>query len=182
MSPRGSSTKPGVKRWNELRKRRWFRWTFDLSCFVLVVGLVGLWQTRGHVSGAAPPFSLPSLAGQTVSLESLKGKPVLLAFWAPWCGVCKTESKNFSWVKSILGDRVHVLSVASSWKEVSEVQGYVAQNAVDYPVLLDVDNLSGQFRVAAFPTVYFLDSEGKVKRSAVGYTTTAGLIFRLLFP
>jgi thiol-disulfide isomerase/thioredoxin len=171
-----------VKRWHELRKRRWVRWTLDVSIFVLIVAAVGIWQTRGHVSGPAPAFSLQTLAGQTVSLESLKGKPVLLAFWAPWCGVCKMESKNFSWVKSLAGDRVHVLSVASAWEDVSEVQGYVAQNAVDYPVLLDVEQLSTKFRVEAFPTVYFLDSQGNVKRSAVGYTTTAGLILRLLFP
>ena len=171
-----------VKRWRELRTRRWFRWTLDGLMFLAIIGAAGLWQTRGHLSGPAPAFSLQTLSGQTVSLESLKGKPVLQAFWAPWCGVCKTESRNFSWVKNIVGDRFHVLSVASGWEDVSQVKGYVAQNGVDYPVLLDVVQLSSQFRVEAFPTVYFLDSEGKVKRSAVGYTTTAGLIARLLLP
>ena len=170
------------QRWLALRKRRWFRWTVDLSVLVLIIAAAGLWQTRSHVSGPAPAFSLQSIAGQTVSLESLKGKPVLLAFWAPWCGVCKTESRNFSWVKRLAGDRVHVISVASSWEQLSEVQEYVAQQEVDYPVLLDVDQLSTRFKVEAFPTVYFLDGEGRVKRSAVGYTTTAGLLLRLLLP
>ncbi len=171
-----------VKRWAELRKRRWFRWGGDLTIVLLIVVIAGLWQTRGHVSGLAPAFSLQTLAGQTVSLESLKGKPVLLAFWAPWCGVCKMESGNFSWVKKVVGDRAHVLSVASAWDDLGQVQGYVAQNKVDYPVLLDAEHLSGKFRVDAFPTVYFLDSDGKVKRSAVGYTSTVGLVLRLLLP
>lgn len=171
-----------VKRWSELRKRRWFRWASDLTFLLAIVAVAGLWQTRGHVRGPAPSFSLPTLTGQTISLQSLAGKPVLLAFWAPWCGVCKMESRNFSWVKSVLGDRVHVLSVASSWEDVLEVKAYAAQQGVDYPVLLDSDHLSGEFRVEAFPTVYFLDSQGNVKRSAVGYTTTLGLIVRTLLP
>jgi thiol-disulfide isomerase/thioredoxin len=171
-----------VKRWAELRRKRWVRWTIDLSIIVAIIAIAGLWQTRGHLSGNAPAFTLQTLGGKTVSLESLAGKPVLLAFWAPWCGVCKTESQNFSWVKKVVGDRAHVLSVASSWEDVTEVQAYVAENGVDYPVLLDVERLAGKFKVEAFPTVYFLDREGRVKRSAVGYTTTGGLILRLLVP
>ncbi len=171
-----------VKRYLELRKKRWFRWSADLAIILLIIFVAGLWQTQGHLKGAAPDFALKTLGGSTVSLESLKGKPVLLAFWAPWCGVCKMESGNFSWVRRLVGDRAHVLSVASSFDQVTEVQAYVANNGVDYPVLLDSDQLAQQFKVNAFPTVYFLDSSGQVKRSAVGYTTTLGLLLRVLLP
>lgn len=158
------------------------RFALELGALMLVAALIGLWQTRGHLTGPAPAFTLETLDGQTLGLESLKGKPALIAFWAPWCGVCKVESRNFSWAKKVIGDRAHVISVASAFDHVAEVQGYVKDQGVDYPVLLDRADLSQKFKVEAYPTVYFLDGEGNVKRSAVGYTTTGGLLLRLILP
>lgn len=175
-----------IARWKErylkARERRWVRWGSDLMLLGVVVLAIGVWQTRDLVRGPAPAFSLQTLSGQTVTSASLKGKPVLLAFWAPWCAVCKTESQNISWVQRLVGDRVRVLSVASSWDQLEQVKGYVADHAVDYPVLLDTSELATAFHVSAFPTVYFLDADGQVKHSAVGYTTTLGLLARVLLP
>lgn len=169
-----------LSRYRALRSRWWFRWGTDLLVLLAVVLAIGLYQTRGHLAGPAPAFALQGLDGREVTLASLKGKPTLLAFWAPWCGVCKTESQNLSWVQKLVGSHARVLSVASAWEDVSQVQAYVQQRGVDYPVLLDHVGLSRTFNVEAFPTVYFLDEDGNIKGSAVGYTTTLGLLARLL--
>jgi hypothetical protein len=96
--------------------------------------------------------------------------------------VCGAESQNVSWVQRVVGQRANVVSVASSFRSVGDVQQYVRERGVDYPVLLAPEGVGGQFGLEAFPTAYFLDAEGRIRHSVVGYTTTAGMLWRLFVP
>lgn len=164
-------------------RRASLRWAVDLGLLLVIVSVVGLWQTRAHVHGGpVPGFDLPLLDGTAkVSARALEGKPTLLAFWAPWCGVCATESRNLGWVKQLAGDRANVLSVATAFQTTDQVRAYTEKNGVDYPVLLDDGQLAEAMKVTSFPTVYFLDERGEVKGSVAGYTTTGGLLLRTLW-
>ncbi|MBJ6761813.1 TlpA family protein disulfide reductase [Myxococcaceae bacterium JPH2] len=166
--------------WARARQRWWVRWGVDLALVALVITAVAAWQTR-HLPGAgtqAPDFTLTSLSGETVSLASLRGKPVVLAFWAPWCGVCGAESSNLSQLRRLAGDSAHVVSVALAYDDVAAVRRFTQEHAVDYPVLLGDDSLQEAWRVNMFPTVFFLSPEGRIERSVVGYTTLLGLSWR----
>ena len=170
-----------TERWRTVRARHaWVRWGVDLLVIFGLAAAVMSWQTR-HLPAAgtpAPPFALRTLSGETVRLESLRGRPVVLAFWAPWCTVCKAESHNLSALKERAGERAHVLSVAVAYDDVEEVRRFAREQGVDYPVLLGDDALQRAYRVDSFPTTLFLSSEGRVKRAAVGYTTQVGLLWR----
>jgi peroxiredoxin len=167
--------------WERARERRWVRWGGDVVLFVVLASAVMAWQTR-HLPGAgtpAPAFSLSTLSGETVRLEDLRGRPVVLTFWAPWCGVCKVESSNLSAVRGQVGERAHVVSVAVAWRDVEDVRRFAREQGVDYPVLLGDAALMEAYRVEQFPTTFFLSPEGRIERAAVGYTTRLGLLWRL---
>ncbi len=168
--------------WERARQRWWVRWGVDLAVLALIVAAVTAWQTRRLPGGGvpAPDFTLRTLSGESVSLESLQGKPEVLAFWAPWCGVCKMVSSNLSQLRSLAGDSAHVVSVAVAWDDDEAVRRFASEQGVDYPVLLGDDAVQRAWRVDSFPTVFFVSAEGRVERAVVGYTTLAGLSWRLL--
>lgn len=163
-----------------LRRRRWVRWTLDGLLLCALLTALATWQARSLPTGPTPDFALPALGGERYENAQLVGRPTLLVFWAPWCGVCRLESQNLSWVQALVGERARVLSVAVQYDSLDEVEAYVAAHGVDYPVLLGGRTTARRFGVQAYPTAFFLDSDGAIKRAAVGYTTTAGLLWRLL--
>jgi thiol-disulfide isomerase/thioredoxin len=103
----------------------------------------------------------------------------LIVFWAPWCGVCRLESQNVSWLRSLVGTRAKVISIAAHYEAREQVDAFVREHEVDYPVLLGGREASRRFRVRAYPTLFFIAPDGEIKRAAVGYTTLFGLLWRL---
>jgi thiol-disulfide isomerase/thioredoxin len=166
-------------RFQVLRQKRWARWGTDALLVVAIIIGVSAWQTRAHVRGVAPDFAVQTLQGEAVTRASFAGKPTLLAFWAPWCGVCKANEPNVTRLKEWAGARANIVSVASDYQGEDEVRAYVDKHGMGDPVLLGGTKTARSFRVQAFPTFYFLDDEGRITGSAVGYTTTAGLAARL---
>ncbi len=167
--------------WGRARQRWWVRWGVDLAVFAVLMAAVMAWQTR-HLAGSgtpAPDFALRTLSGEPLRLADLRGKPVVLVFWAPWCGVCKVESSTVSALRSTVGERAHVLSVAVAYEDAEDVRRFVRERGVDYPVLLGDDALTRAYRVNSFPTTFVLSSEGRIQQTAVGYTTRLGLLWRL---
>jgi cytochrome c biogenesis protein CcmG/thiol:disulfide interchange protein DsbE len=142
--------------------------------------------TRSPLLGkAAPPFNLEGLSGQKVTLDSYKGKALLINFWATWCGPCKLEtpwlvelrnqyaSKGFE----ILGvdsedDEVTPSDKAGWAKDKAAVVQFVQQEHMPYPVLLNGDSISQEYGgFEAMPTSFFVDRTGKVIAMQMGITS-----------
>ena len=167
--------------WRSLRRKRWVRWGTDLLLLGAIALGVMAWQTRHLVPSGelAPALALADLGGRIWKLEDLRGKKVVLTFWAPWCGVCAAETSTLSSLRRSVGDSAHVVSVALAYEAVGDVQRFVRDHKVDYPVLLGDEEVMRQFRIQAFPTMYVLSEDGRIEDSAVGYTTGFGLRWRL---
>ncbi|MDY7227184.1 TlpA family protein disulfide reductase [Hyalangium rubrum] len=168
--------------YHHARKRWWVRWGVDLALFALLFMAVMAWQTR-HLPGSgtpAPDFQLRSLSGEQVRLSDLRGKPVLLVFWAPWCSVCKAESSNLAALRRMVGDWAHVVTVAVAYEDEADVRRFVQDWDADYPVLLGGDSgLTRSFRVDRFPTLFVLSPEGRIDQATIGYSPRLTLLWRL---
>jgi peroxiredoxin len=127
----------------------------------------------------APSLSLQDLDGTQVSLDSFRGRVVILDFWATWCKPCRAELKTLkSWWDQEratgLLDSVDVLAVNLE-EPASLVERFVTTSAVPFRVLLDTDGAVAQaYGVRALPTLVVIDREGRVVDSVVGYDPMTG--------
>jgi thiol-disulfide isomerase/thioredoxin len=158
--------------------RAWKRWPLlrDLAVIAAIVLVVRAYQQRNLPSGLAPALAGADLDGAAVELEDYRGKPVVLHFWATWCGVCKAEQHNLDAVAADLP----VLSVASRSGDAAEVAAYVREHEVAPRVVNDPRGaLAQRFGVRAFPTTFIVNASGEIEHAEVGYTTELGLRARM---
>jgi peroxiredoxin len=162
------------------RRPRWLRWLLEAVVILGVFAAVSAWQTRDLPSGgAAPPFALKALDGNVVRLEDLRGKTVLLHFWATWCGVCRYETSALNAVHARLDAREALVSIVADSEDVDQVRRFVAERGIRYPVLLGTPELLERYRVSAFPTNYFIAPDGTIRSSSVGMSTRWSLAARM---
>lgn len=147
----------------------------DLAIAALLVLGIRAFQQRGLPDGQAPELSGADLAGAEVSLDQYRGKPLVLLFFASWCGVCRAAQSNFDAVAKDMP----VLAVASRSGTNDDVAGYVREHGIVPRVLPDESGaLATRYGVRAFPTTFVLDANGEIAHTEVGYTTELGLRLR----
>lgn len=167
----------GTKQKPAKRKHRWLIWLFELLIIFAIVFAFRGWQQRALVSGEAPLFDEITLQGKEISLETYKGKPVLLHFWASWCGTCEFEQPGISKVEKDWP----LITIAYNSGETEAVKRYMERKDISHwTTVVDNDGeLTQQYGVIAVPTSLVLDSKGQIRFSEVGFTSSWGLHSRL---
>ncbi|MGE5618840.1 MAG: TlpA family protein disulfide reductase [Sphingomonadaceae bacterium] len=122
-----------------------------------------------RVGNLAPDFSLKGLDGQTVRLSELRGKPVLVNFWATWCPPCRQEMPDLEKVYQRYRDEGVVFLGVNKEEDAETVRKFVEQNRYSWTFLLDSDGKVGNsYWVSGIPTSYFVDREGIVRDIHIG--------------
>jgi peroxiredoxin len=161
---------------------RWGRRVAEVLLFVVIVGGIYAWRTRDLLPAddrvAAPAFELTDLQGRPWSLDALEGKPAVLYFFAPWCGVCAASSPQLRWFDRWMGEEVQIVLVGLDWSSPAELAEYASRHELQLPVLAAGPQTAADYRIRGYPTYYVLDAEGRVAGRDFGYTTAPGLWLR----
>lgn len=123
------------------------------------------------INSLAPNFTLKDLNGNLISLTDLRGKNVLLNFWATWCGPCRLEMPALQARQELYQEDLIVLAV--NYDEPAElVQAFKEELGLTFPIVLDPGAIvQDVYGIRAYPTSYFIDREGVIREIRIGILT-----------
>lgn len=163
--------------------------TEKIRSFLLNAGLIAVvfiavtaFQSRNMLAAdgeAAPALRGTTLTGQPYDLGDASAKPALVYFFAPWCAICAASSGNLNRLRRWRDtDDIEIVAVALDWRAAAEVRDYVERHELNITVVLGDANIARQWQIQAFPSYYVLNSEHRVVRRDIGYSTQLGLWLR----
>lgn len=134
----------------------------------------------------APPFSVPALnttaslpAGAPIDLAAFRGRPVVLNFWASWCGPCRREMPAFSDLAATYDGEVAFVGIATQDRE-KPAADFAREIDVVYPLGYDEgDKLTDAYGIFGLPSTYFIDGDGVILDARFGELTDAQMAERI---
>ena len=132
-------------------------------------------QTESSSGDEAPDFTLKTSKGAIVQMKNLRGKVVLLSFWASWCGPCRQEMPVIEKLSHQYHDQgLLVFGVNDEDRET--IRDYIKENGYSFPTLVDEEQeASTLYQVRAIPTTVVIDREGKISSYEIGLSSEAKL-------
>ena len=164
--------------WRRFRSGFWRSLAFDALLIVAVFFAVHAWQTRNlPIDEAAPETVLALLDGSGIQAAVTQGEVGVVYFFAPWCFYCRHSIGNLDELVSD-GRVAWGTVVALDYTNASEVQEFIDKTGVTLPVLMGTSATASDWSVAAFPSYYVIDAEGRISSRSVGYSTKLGMWWR----
>lgn len=154
------------------------KWLRRIAFALLLAGIffgVRAWQQRDMAVGRAPPLDGVTIDGRTLTLSG-PPRATLVYFWATWCPVCRLEEGA---IGSIVVDHP-VVTVAMQSGTDTDLARHQKERGLAVPVLNDTTGeLATNWGVRVTPTFFVVDRQGHIRFRETGYTSEAGLRFRL---
>lgn len=129
------------------------------------------------IGRAAPEVDLQTLSGEKFVLSEARGKPVVLAFWASWCGPCRKEMPELVKLQEARSDvRIVMVNVDRDVRDARRFLSQIGISAENAEIALDNEAIAlGAYGVLSMPTTFMIDGNGTVKFHKVGFSSEKGL-------
>jgi peroxiredoxin len=130
-----------------------------------------------EVGQIAPNFELRDPQDRIFELKDFAGNIVLLNFWATWCAPCRLEMPLLEQYKHEFAEENFVILAINLQESVAEVEAYVEEIGLSFPILLDEDGqVSEQYRIIGYPSTFIIDSTGRIRTIHIGIITEPQLL------
>ncbi len=121
-------------------------------------------------------LGLPDLEGKPVHLSQLKGKVVVVNFWATWCNPCREEIPDFVQLhKEYRGRGLEIIGIALDKGKEERVKAFAKEFGIEYPIVVGDIQVARRWLVQGIPRTFIIDREGKVAQKIVGVTDKRSL-------
>jgi cytochrome c biogenesis protein CcmG/thiol:disulfide interchange protein DsbE len=156
------------------------------AAFLIIALSAGLAPLAAIVPNQpAPAFTLKSLDGKTLALSELKGKIVVVNFWATWCPPCRAEIPDFVEVyEQNRAKGLEIVGVSVDEMTPQQLRPFVDKNKMSYPVALVTDKILRDYGpISAIPTTFIIDKKGIIRHAEEGMMDkqTLTTLFQKLF-
>jgi thiol-disulfide isomerase/thioredoxin len=121
---------------------------------------------------SAPDFTLKTLDNYEITLSKLRGRVVLLDFWATWCGPCRESIPHLVQLqKSYQQSGLEVVGMNVDKGDVDAVRRFVKSLDIPYPIVIASDELQRHYGITGLPTTILIDKDGKIRQKFLGFTS-----------
>lgn len=121
---------------------------------------------QAETEAASPEMTVYDLEGNAYQLSDFRGKPVILNFWATWCGYCKMEMPDFQEKYEQYGEDIHFLMVNVTdgvQETVEKASAFITEQGYTFPVYYDTDMLAAlNYNISGLPVTYLMDADGGI--------------------
>ena len=172
-----------AKRKSKTLKRRFLSSaSLTASCFIAMALMVNSsWAQHIHpapqsaapvIGAAAVPFDLKTLEGKSIGLEALRGRPLVINFFASWCDPCREEMPLINELAAKAGGSYQVLGIAVEDTRAA-VTEYVKEAKLTFPIALDLNSIvKRSYRIFGPPATFFVDGQGIIRDVVLGPITS----------
>jgi cytochrome c biogenesis protein CcmG/thiol:disulfide interchange protein DsbE len=155
-------------------KRSFFTILLALGLFIsLALLLAHCAKEKKTPHGLAPDFTLKAFDGRVITLSQLKGKVVLLDFWATWCAPCRESIPHLIQLHKNYRERgFELVGMNVDRGDIEVVRRYIKSMDIPYPVVTAPEEVLRAYRVTGIPAAFLIDREGKIRERIAGFNRT----------